>query len=211
MRSHGTEGPTGSGTTAQAGFPGSSGRSLATIVILPLKSLWTVKAGPQRMFTSIFHTEAHGSSGNISTVTEAGPCGFPVTAQGFPPGTAQTHFPSRKLAANDAGVCCCWPVILGRRQRDASSQVQSEPANSDLGSQTLRISVQARNTRGTTTSDKGDHRASEHAIQPCRGGGPLMSGPMRKLQSREGPSPWSSSSKGHGGGGRRKKSCSGLS
>lgn len=119
MRSHGTEGPAGSGTTAQAGFPGSSGRSLATIVILPLKSLWTVKAGPQRMFTSIFHTEAHGSSGNISTVTEAGPCGFPVTAQGFPPGTAQTHFPSRKLAANDARVCCL-PVILGRRQRDAS-------------------------------------------------------------------------------------------
>lgn len=152
---------------------------------------------PQRTFTSIFQTKAYGSSGNISTVTKAGPDGFSVIVQGFLPGTAQTQSPSSKLAAHDVGLCShlrYWGEGRGARAESGTKQAFKQCP----GSQALHISVQARNPGVMTTSDKGNDRASERALQPgltsgprgsCNGGrDPVLGSPLQRNTRREGRS-----------------------
>lgn len=92
-----------------------------------------------------------------------------VTVQGFLPATSQTNSPFREVTANDTGRAAhlrYWGEGRGQEQ----SRIQSRSSKGDLGSKRLHITIQARNTWGTINSNKGNYRASEHAVRPSRGG-----------------------------------------
>lgn len=102
-----------------------------------------------------------------------------AATQGFLPQTSQTHSPSRKRAANHAGLGCPRETV-GRRQGDGS-QVHSK-----LSTGNLHISIEARNAREMTNRDKGNTEpvctpVSQAEVAPHR-----LSSPTRKLQGREG-------------------------
>lgn len=162
-------------------------------IIQPLKSLQTWKAGTSKDIHQHLPNQSVWLLRKYFNSDESS-----VIVQGFLPGTAQTQSPSRKLAANDGGLCShlrYWREGRGARAESGTKQAFKQ---SDPGSQALHISVQARNPRVTTTSDKGNHRASEHAAQPgltsgprgsCNGGrDPVLGSPLQRNTRREGRS-----------------------